>query len=65
MLGNQDEHIYLGIDPGLADTGYGLVRQNDNQLELIVAGTIKTKKNTALEKRLSQIEKKTIQLIKK
>jgi len=32
----------LGIDPGLAVTGYGIINQEENSLSYIASGTIKT-----------------------
>ena len=34
--------LVLGIDPGLADTGYGAVRRDGDRLLLVRSGTIKT-----------------------
>jgi crossover junction endodeoxyribonuclease RuvC len=46
--------LVLGIDPGTATTGYGLVRdREDGSLEAIGYGTIQTPAGTAAHKRLS------------
>jgi crossover junction endodeoxyribonuclease RuvC len=34
--------LVLGIDPGLADTGYGAVRRDGDRLLLVRSGTLKT-----------------------
>ena len=46
--------LVLGIDPGTATTGFGLVRNTkDGTLELVAYGTIKTPPDIAAHKRLS------------
>jgi len=46
--------LVLGIDPGTATTGYGLVRNRaDGSLESIAYGTIQTPSGVAAHKRLS------------
>ena len=45
----------LGIDPGLDITGYGVVRQNKESIEIIEAGTIKTSSKQNLLTRLNII----------
>ena len=44
--------IIIGIDPGIADTGYGIISASGSELRLIDYGSIKTSKNLPLEKRL-------------
>ncbi|HEY59924.1 MAG TPA: crossover junction endodeoxyribonuclease RuvC [Anaerolineae bacterium] len=45
--------LVLGIDPGTAITGYGLIEElNNKQLKLITCGTIRTVADLAHEKRL-------------
>lgn len=56
--------IILGIDPGLADTGYGIIERN-KELKYIDHGCIKTKKGLAMEKRLEEIYKELRKVIKK
>jgi len=53
----------MGIDPGIADTGYGFIAADGGELELIAYGTIKTYKSLDLGKRLSELEKQLSQLI--
>ena len=48
--------LVLGIDPGTATTGYGLVREReDGSLECINYGTLRTPANIAAAERLSQL----------
>jgi crossover junction endodeoxyribonuclease RuvC len=48
--------LVLGIDPGTATTGYGLVRdREDGSLESVTYGTIQTPAGTAAHKRLSML----------
>lgn len=47
--------IVLGIDPGTATTGYGLVRDGVNGPELVAYGVITTPKTLAMGERLREI----------
>ena len=47
--------VVLGIDPGFATVGYGVVRKQGNKLEKIQYGTITTKAGKAFETRLCEI----------
>lgn len=47
--------IILGIDPGIANTGYGVVQSNGNQFQALHFGNIRTSSKTASEKRLKTI----------
>src|SRR5436309_9392715 len=49
---SSDGLIVLGVDPGLADTGYGVVRRQTGRLSLITSGTLKTPANLAEPQRL-------------
>jgi crossover junction endodeoxyribonuclease RuvC len=49
---SSDGLLVLGVDPGLADTGYGAVRRVNGRLALIASGTLKTPANLAEPKRL-------------
>ena len=43
MVGSsRDGMVVLGIDPGLADTGYGAVRRTNGRLALVSCGSLKT-----------------------
>jgi len=56
--------IILGIDPGTAIIGYGLIKKSE-ELKLIKYGCIKTAKNLATAERLKKIHKQLNSLIKK
>lgn len=47
--------IVLGIDPGLANTGYGVVAQRQGRLVALDGGTIQTKSGLPTERRLVDI----------
>src|SRR5680860_1835736 len=47
--------IILGIDPGTASTGYGVVAQSGNRLEAIAFGVVRTTADLELHERLDLI----------
>ncbi len=47
--------VILGIDPGLANTGWGIVRQTGGHLACLAYGCISTSPNTDLSQRLRKI----------
>ncbi|MEZ6093772.1 MAG: crossover junction endodeoxyribonuclease RuvC [Pirellulaceae bacterium] len=47
--------VILGIDPGLNITGYGLLRASGNQVSLLEAGVVRSRRNDSLEQRLLQL----------
>ena len=47
--------IILGIDPGLATMGYGIISTNKGKHSPIEYGTVRTKAHTLLEDRLSKL----------
>ena len=47
--------LVLGIDPGSAITGYGLVKQTGNRLEAVAYGCIRTSPSLSIEIRLQKI----------
>ncbi|MCF7860041.1 crossover junction endodeoxyribonuclease RuvC [Patescibacteria group bacterium] len=57
--------IILGIDPGIADTGYGFVRVDGSRLECLAYGSIKTSAKEELPVRLQILHKELSALIKK
>ena len=57
--------IILGIDPGIANTGYGVVESHANQLMPRDFGNIRTSPQTASEVRLKQIYDAVTHLIAK
>jgi len=62
---NSKAQIILGIDPGLADTGYGVICKKDDKLSFVVAGSIKTKKGVDFPSRLETIYQEVNSIIKK
>lgn len=57
--------VILGIDPGTATTGFGIIKQNKNQPELVDFGVISTDKNFTDSERLKILGDDIHQLIKK
>ncbi|MFQ5574370.1 MAG: crossover junction endodeoxyribonuclease RuvC [Terriglobia bacterium] len=57
--------IFLGIDPGTASTGFGIVVENNNGLKAVSYGMIRTDKRDALPTRLQKIYRETDQLIRR
>jgi len=56
--------IVIGIDPGTATTGYGLIFENERaDLEIIEYGVILTEKNLPLEERLLILNEKLEEII--
>ena len=58
-------NIILGIDPGIADTGYGVIENNAGKLVCLDYGTIKTSAKLELAERLEIINDKLTKIIKK
>ena len=57
--------IILGIDPGIADTGYGVIGSQNGKLSCLGYGSIKTSAKLALADRLEIINLELAKLIKK
>ncbi len=56
--------LVMGVDPGTATTGYGLVRVRENgDLQAVTYGVISTPKNTNPEERLLAIHTEILELI--
>ena len=47
--------IVVGIDPGTADTGYGVVQSAGSRLQALEEGVIQTRAGVPLERRLADI----------
>jgi crossover junction endodeoxyribonuclease RuvC len=47
--------LVLGVDPGLAATGYGLISLNSGQVQLVEGGVIRSGKDDPIEKRVGDI----------
>ena len=57
--------IIIGIDPGLARVGYGIIEVKSDEKKLLDCGIIETKKNQKEEKRLLEIFMDLNELINK
>ncbi|MEX0932153.1 MAG: crossover junction endodeoxyribonuclease RuvC [Candidatus Saccharimonadales bacterium] len=55
--------IILGIDPGTAITGFGVIKSENGQQTLVGAGVIRTKAGMPLPKRLKNISESINELI--
>src|SRR5437588_11651246 len=57
--------IVLGIDPGTADTGYGVVEGAGSRLRALEEGVIRTRPGVPLERRLAAIHAEVCELIER
>lgn len=57
--------LILGIDPGLAITGYGLVEEKGNSFSRVASGCIRTSRDTAPAVRLEEIFESVQSMIKR
>ncbi len=55
--------IVLGIDPGTASTGYGVVQREGSRLCALADGVIETRPDVALERRLADIHARVGELL--
>lgn len=55
--------VVLGVDPGIAITGYGIVRQNRDVLESVTYGVITTPAGWPLPRRLRHLYRELMALI--
>lgn len=58
-----EEILVLGVDPGTAATGYGLLRKNGDSLSLVDHGVITTVPQTPLPERLRTIHQDISRLL--
>ncbi len=56
--------IILGIDPGTATTGYGVINTKGNDFDVVKWGLIETDKDGLKERRLDVIYQETLKIIK-
>ena len=56
--------IVLGIDPGTANTGYGVVLSRGGRLAALDGGVIDTRAGVPIERRLAQIHARVCDLIR-
>ncbi len=57
--------LILGIDPGIAITGYGLLEYNNNSVKVLASGSIKTTKDKMTSERLAELYADMQELIKR
>ncbi len=57
--------LILGIDPGIADTGYGVLKKKANGFQCLAYGSIKTKAGIALQRRLEILHEELDKIINK
>ena len=57
--------IYLGVDPGLGTTGYGVLRFTSGSIELLDGGTIRSKPGDPLPVRLDELYCGLIEVLEK
>ena len=57
--------IVLGIDPGTADTGYGVVESGGSRLRALTEGVIQTRAGVPLERRLATIHGRVEELLER
>ena len=57
--------IILGLDPGIADTGYGIINYDKGKLSCLTYGSIKTDSRKDLLERLEKLDFELEELIKK
>lgn len=55
----------LGIDPGMAIVGYGIIEAEDNNIILTASGSIQTDKNLSDSKRLLEIYNDLTKIVEK
>ena len=55
--------LVLGIDPGTASTGYGVVRADGSRLSAVDMGVISTRPGVPLERRLADIHARVGELL--
>ena len=57
--------IILGIDPGIADTGFGVIKVEKGKITCLTYGSIKTPKKTELSDRLETLYQDLDSLLKR
>jgi crossover junction endodeoxyribonuclease RuvC len=63
MINDQKERIILGIDPGTAVMGYGVIKEIGTKIELISLGVVKMEQLDDHMLKLQRIFEKTVALI--
>lgn len=54
-VSNRGDAVFIGVDPGLGITGYGVIELKRGVARVIEAGTITSKRTLPLEKRLVEL----------
>jgi len=54
-ISNKGGAVFIGVDPGLGITGYGVIEVKHGAAKVIEAGTITSKRTLPLEKRLVEL----------
>lgn len=62
---NKKRIVILGIDPGTATTGFGVIHKENGEISFVDCGIIKTSPKTSFPNRLLEIEKDLSSIIKK
>jgi len=57
--------IILGIDPGIADTGYGVIKKEGSRVVCLDFGSVKTKPDDSLPRRLEILHQELTEIIKR
>jgi len=57
--------IILGLDPGLADTGYGVIKADGSRLTCLAYGSIRTAAGGSLIDRLDELHQELDKIIKR
>jgi len=57
--------IILGIDPGIADTGWGVIEKQGQKIIMLACGSIKTSAKTEFINRLKTLHQELSSIIKK
>lgn len=57
MIKQDNKNIILGIDPGLASTGWGVIAVENNNEKMLDYGIVETSKDVGLSERLEAIHK--------
>lgn len=55
----------LGVDPGIARCGWGIVQIENGKLKMEICGCVETKSGLPIEKRLKMVYEKILEIIKK
>ncbi|HRT11522.1 MAG TPA: crossover junction endodeoxyribonuclease RuvC, partial [Patescibacteria group bacterium] len=59
------QRIIVGFDPGLADTGFGVIKVQGDRLTCLAYGSLRTPAKVNLSKRLSLLYQKVQEVLEK